>query len=89
MDHVGDGQGGPSSAAGASNESLPSTPPLPAPAPSLAPGGPALTTVDSGTDDDDSGPKTFFNTTDQSTVPVAQPAEMTGPHESLGYQKLQ
>ena len=49
------------------------------PAPPPAPGGSAVTTVDSGSDgDDDSGPKTFSNTTSQSTAPVAQQAEMTG-----------
>ena len=73
MGHVGDGEGGPSSAAGASDKSLPSTPAAPA-----APGGPAVTTVDSVSDDDESGPKTFSNTTGQSTAPVAQQAEMTG-----------
>ena len=77
MDHVGDGEGGPSFAAGASDKYLRSTPaPLP-PAPSPAPGGAAVTTVDSASDDDDTGPKTF-NTTGQSTVPVAQQAEMSG-----------
>ena len=69
MGHVGDGEGGPSSAAGASDKSLPSTPAAPAPAPAPAPGGPGVTTVDSGSDDDDSGPKTFSNTTGQSTQP--------------------
>ena len=69
MGHVGDGEGGPSSAAGASDKFLPSTPaaPGPAPAPSpAAPGGPAVTTVDSGSDDDDdTGPKTFNTTVNQ------------------------
>ena len=66
MGHVGDGEDGPSTAAGASDKSLPSTP--------QAPGGPAVTTVYSGSDDDHSGQKTF-NTTGQSTVPAAQQAE--------------
>ena len=59
-------EGGPSSAAGASDKSLPSTP--------AAPSSPDS----GGDDDDDSGPKTFSNTTSQSTAPVAQQAEMTG-----------
>ena len=76
MGHV---EGGPSSAAGARDKFLPSRPAAPAPAaPAAPPGGPAVTSVDSGSDDDDSGPKTFSNTTGQSTVPVAQQAEMTG-----------
>ena len=70
MGHVGDGEGGPSSAAGASDKSLLSTPAAPAPAPPPAPAGPRVTTVDSGSDDDDdNGPKTFSNTTGQSTQP--------------------
>ena len=70
MGHVGDGEGGPSSAAGASDKSLPRTPAAPAPAAPPPPGGPGATTVDSGSDDDDdSGPKTFSNTTGQSTQP--------------------
>ena len=52
----GDGEGGPSSAAGASDKSLPGTP---------APGGPGVNTVDSGSDDDDSRPKTSSNTMGQ------------------------
>ena len=69
MGHAGDGEGRPSSAAGAIDKSLPSTPAAPAPAPA-APGGPAVTAVDSGSgDDDDSGPKTFSNATGQSTQP--------------------
>ena len=66
---------------------LPSTPAAPAPA---APGGPAVTTVDSGSDDDDdSGPNTFSNTTGQSTVPVAQQAEMTGSSRVLRVPKAE
>ena len=81
--HVGDGESGPSSAAGASDKSLPTTPAGSAPAPAApgpapaAPGGPAVTTIDNGSDEDDSGPKAFSNTTGQST-PVTQQAEMTG-----------
>ena len=62
MRFVVSGEGGRSSAAGASDKSksLPSTP-APQPAP---PNGPANTTVDSGGgDDDDCGPKTFSNAT--------------------------
>ena len=90
MGHVGDEEGGTSSAAGASDKSLPSTSaaPGPAPAPPAAPGGPAVTTVDRGSDDVDSGPKTFSNMTGQLKARVAQQAEITGPHESPGYQKL-
>ena len=71
MGHVGDGEGGPSSAAGASDKSLPSTPAAPAPAsaPPAAPGGPAVTTVDCGSDDDvDRGPNTCSSTTGHSTT---------------------
>ena len=61
MSDVGDGEGGPSSAAGASDKSNP--PPItPTPAPA-APNDPAITTVVSGVGDDDCGPKTFSNTT--------------------------
>ena len=75
----GDGDGGLSSAARASDQSLPSTPAAAPPPPPAPPGGPAVTTVDSGNDDDDdSGPKTLSNTTGQSTAPVAQQAKMTG-----------
>ena len=74
MGHAGDGEGGPSSAAGANDKSLPSAPAAAAPTLPPAPGGPEITTVDSGSDDDDSELKTS-NTTGQSTV--AQQAEMT------------
>ena len=68
MGHVGDGEGGPSSAAGASDKSLPSTPAAPAPAPPTAPRGPGVTTVDNGSDNECRS-KTFSNTTGQSTQP--------------------
>ena len=79
MDHPCDSEGGPSSAAGASDKYLPSTParskPTPTPA---APGGPSVATETNGSDDDnDSGPKTSYNTTGRSIVPVAQQADMT------------
>ena len=45
MGHVGDGEGRPSSAAGASDKSLPITPAAPAPAPA-ARGGPVVAAVD-------------------------------------------
>ena len=69
MGHVGDGESGPSFAAGASDKSLPSTQAAAPPPPPPAPGSPGVTTVDSGSDDVDSGPKTFSNTTGQSTQP--------------------
>ena len=65
MGHVGDGEGGASSAGGSNDKSLSSTPAASAPAPARAPGDPVVTTVDSGSDDVDSGPKTFSNTTGQ------------------------
>ena len=62
MGYVGDRQGGKLPAAGESDKSLLSTPAAPAPAsaPPAAPGGPAVTTVDCRSDDDDvyRGPNT-------------------------------
>ena len=50
--HFGGGESGPSSTAGENHKYLPNTPTAPAPAPPSAPGDPAVTTVDSGSDDD-------------------------------------
>ena len=81
LGHVGGWDGGPSSAAGAIDKSQLSS--------LAAPGCPAVTSVDSGGGDDDRWPKTFFNTTSQSTALVAQQADMTGSSQVLRVPKAE